>query len=192
MSAAKGKLTAKQARFVEQYLVDLNATQAAIRAGYSIKTAAVIGFENLRKPAIAAAVAERQTKESSKTGLRRERILREVEIMAHSCITDYVIDDAGKVELSEGAPADAMRAIKSIKRKRREWSDGKGDGHTVEVEVELTFWDKPGMVRLAGKHKGIEGFSERIEAPTNPEADVRVYTGLPPDDDDLPKGAAQA
>lgn len=42
-------LTAKQRRFVEEYLVDLNATQAAIRAGYSSKTAASIGEENLRK-----------------------------------------------------------------------------------------------------------------------------------------------
>ena len=46
-------LTAKQARFVEEYLIDLNATQAAIRAGYSEKTAAAVGHENLRKPKIA-------------------------------------------------------------------------------------------------------------------------------------------
>ncbi|MFR7383035.1 MAG: terminase small subunit, partial [[Clostridium] leptum] len=46
------KLTAKQQRFVDEYLIDLNATQAAIRAGYSEKTAFSIGTENLRKPLI--------------------------------------------------------------------------------------------------------------------------------------------
>lgn len=63
-------LTDKQRRFVEEYLVDLNATQAAIRAGYSKKTAGQIGDENLRKPEIAKAVQEEQ--ENLKTNpLRR-------------------------------------------------------------------------------------------------------------------------
>ena len=52
-------LTGKQQLFVEEYLIDLNATQAAIRAGYSVNTAEAIGFENLRKPKIAQAIAER-------------------------------------------------------------------------------------------------------------------------------------
>lgn len=55
-SPKKDDLTAKQRRFVSEYLKDMNATQAAIRAGYSAKTAKSIGQENLTKPAIAAAV----------------------------------------------------------------------------------------------------------------------------------------
>lgn len=53
------KLTAKQERFVQEYLIDLNATQAAIRAGYSKKTAGVIGVENLKKPYIREAIEEK-------------------------------------------------------------------------------------------------------------------------------------
>jgi phage terminase small subunit len=52
-------MTPKQTRFVEEYLVDLNATQAAIRAGYSVNTAKEIGYENLTKPHIRAKVDER-------------------------------------------------------------------------------------------------------------------------------------
>jgi phage terminase small subunit len=52
MKTKKGRLTPKQERFVQEYLVDLNATQAAIRAGYSRKTAYSIGEENLKKPDI--------------------------------------------------------------------------------------------------------------------------------------------
>jgi len=55
-----GKLTDKQAKFVEEYCVDLNATQAAIRAGYSEDTAGVIGYENLKKPYIKEAIHAKQ------------------------------------------------------------------------------------------------------------------------------------
>ena len=56
------KLTPKQSRFVEEYLIDLNATQAAIRAGYSEKRADAIGYENLRKPEIKEAIQNAQAK----------------------------------------------------------------------------------------------------------------------------------
>jgi len=55
-------LTPKQQRFVEEYLIDLNATQAAIRAGYSEKTAYSVGHENLKKPEIQKAIEEAQGK----------------------------------------------------------------------------------------------------------------------------------
>lgn len=53
------KLTAKQERFIQEYLIDLNATQAAIRAGYSKKSARQVGTENLSKPSIKQAIDER-------------------------------------------------------------------------------------------------------------------------------------
>ncbi len=60
-------MNSKQQRFVEEYLVDHNATQAAIRAGYSAKTAYSIGHENLKKPEIAAAIAAGEARLRSKT-----------------------------------------------------------------------------------------------------------------------------
>lgn len=71
-------LTAKQQRFVAEYLIDLNATQAAIRAGYSERTANVIGPENLAKPCIAAAVAEMQQQRVKRTEVDQDRIVREL------------------------------------------------------------------------------------------------------------------
>ncbi|SDG86127.1 Terminase small subunit [Pseudomonas flavescens] len=70
-------LTALQVRFVEEYLVDLNATQAAIRAGYSAKTAGVVGCENLTKPNIQAAIAEARQKQQERTEITADRVLRE-------------------------------------------------------------------------------------------------------------------
>lgn len=68
-------MTPKQQRFVEEYLVDLNASQAALRAGYSPRTAPKIGSENLHKPEVQAAVAKLAHKRSEKTGLTAERVL---------------------------------------------------------------------------------------------------------------------
>ena len=80
------ELTGKQKRFVEEYLCDLNATQAAIRAGYSAKTAEVVGYENLRKPQIAAAIQEETNKRSTRTEITADRVLREISHMALSLL----------------------------------------------------------------------------------------------------------
>ena len=70
------KLTPKQQRFVDEYLIDLNATQAAIRAGYSEKTAKEIGSENLTKPNIAKAIQEAQESLSNKTQLTVDMVVQ--------------------------------------------------------------------------------------------------------------------
>ena len=61
------RLTPREERFVGEYLIDLNATQAAIRSGYSAKSARQIGAENLSKPYIAAAIAEAQAERARRT-----------------------------------------------------------------------------------------------------------------------------
>lgn len=70
-------MTPKQQRFVDEYLADPNATQAAIRAGYSARTAEKIGSENLRKPEVAAAIAEAQRQRSERTAITADRVLAE-------------------------------------------------------------------------------------------------------------------
>lgn len=70
-------LTDKQQKFVDEYLVDLNATQAAIRAGYSAKTAAEMGYENLRKPQIVEAIAKARKDQQERTGITSDRVVRE-------------------------------------------------------------------------------------------------------------------
>jgi phage terminase small subunit len=71
-------LTTKQQRFAEEYLVDLNATQAAIRAGYSEKTAGSVGGENLKKPEIAAAIQLAMKKRSERTNVDADYVLRTI------------------------------------------------------------------------------------------------------------------
>ena len=76
------KLTAKQQRFVDEYLIDLNATQAAIRAGYSEKTAGQIGEQNLKKLEIQNTLTERMATRSERTTLNADQVLREIAAVA--------------------------------------------------------------------------------------------------------------
>ena len=86
-------LNAKQNRFVEEYLVDLNATKAAIRAGYSERTAEVIGYENLRKPQIQEAIQAAIEKRSERTEITQDKVVAELGKVAFAEAHDYTDAD---------------------------------------------------------------------------------------------------
>jgi phage terminase small subunit len=152
-------LEPKEQTFVAEYLVDLNGAAAARRAGYSDKSAAVLASRLLTKVNIAAAVQKAFAERAVRTGLTADRVLAELEALAFSNIAHYVVDIVnGKVDLADGAPRDAMRAVASITHKRIPIGE-----HDHIDEVTLKLWDKPGMLRLAGQHLGIEGFRTRVE-----------------------------
>lgn len=88
------KLTAKQEAFCQEYLIDLNAAQAAIRAGYSEKTAAVIGCENLTKPNIAEHIANLKAARSAKTAITAEYVLSSLHKVAERCMQEEAVTDS--------------------------------------------------------------------------------------------------
>ena len=90
-------MTPKQQRFVEEYLVDHNATQAAIRAGYSPKTAYSIGHENLKKPEIAAAIAAGEA-----------RLRRKMEVTVQSLTEE--LEEARALAMENGQASAAVQA----------------------------------------------------------------------------------
>jgi phage terminase small subunit len=71
-------MTPRQRRFVEEYLVDLNATYAARRAGYSARSASTTGYRLLQRSAVAAAVAEAQEKRAARTRVSADRVVTEL------------------------------------------------------------------------------------------------------------------
>ena len=83
------KLTPKQERFCEEYLIDLNATQAAIRAGYSEKTAREQAAQNLSKLNIQEKIAELKAERSKRTEITQDRVIKELAAMAFAKATDY-------------------------------------------------------------------------------------------------------
>lgn len=106
-------LTPKQERFVEEYLIDLNATQAAIRAGYSKKSAKLIGHENITKPDIAGAIQEAKEKRAARTEISQDRVLREYACVGFYDIGQFV-DENDKLLPIHEIPEDARRAICGI------------------------------------------------------------------------------
>ncbi len=103
------KLTPKQQRFVDEYLVDLNATQAAIRAGYSKNSARQIGEENLSKPVIAAAVAKakQERSEATKIDAKWDTVVKEI---VTSC-ADEVGGCEGELEKAEKQRAKELEQV---------------------------------------------------------------------------------
>lgn len=163
-------LTPKQIRFVQEYLLDLNGKQAAIRAGYSAKTAEVQASRLLRNAQVAQAVAEAQAKRAKEVGVEQNRVLEELAVVGFSSVQHYTVDDNGDVQLAEGVPASAWRALSSIKRKVT--VRGSGEEATITREVELRLWDKPATIRMCGQHLGM--FVERVGGPDGGPLDLRT------------------
>ena len=95
------KLTAKQEKFCNEYLIDLNATQAAIRAGYSHKTANRIAAENLSKPVIASYIQQQRQKTAEKAEITRDKIVNEYAKLAFFDIRKVLTIDGGLKDTTE-------------------------------------------------------------------------------------------
>jgi phage terminase small subunit len=104
-------MTPKQQRFVDEYLVDLNATQAAIRAGYSERTAYSIGEENLRKPEIKAAIQKAMDARSERTAVNADYVLTTITDTIERCKQARpVLDRKGEPVMVETPDGSLARA----------------------------------------------------------------------------------
>lgn len=124
--AKGGKLTPKQQRFVDEYLIDLNSTQAAIRAGYSAKTANVIGSENLAKPYIQSAVQQAQAKQQERTLITADAVLKNI------------IRISAKAEEMEKL-SDALKGNELLGRHLKMFTDKFESTEKTENKVEISF-----------------------------------------------------
>lgn len=170
-------LTDKQKRFCEEYFIDLNATQAAIRAGYSPKTAEQTASRLLRNVKVQEYIAKRQKELSRSTEITQERVIKELALIAFSNNADYahVVEKKMQVE-ADGALVDVLdkdgnpvmyRTVEPVlteelteEQKRALAVIKKGrDG------LEVKSCDKVKALELLGKHLGI--FTDKIEANVN-------------------------
>lgn len=140
----------KQTRFCEEYLIDLNATQAAIRAGYSPDTAGAIGAENLKKPQIQKAISKAMAARSRRTGVNGDRVVMELAKIAFVNAADVINADDATLK-STAAPED-LAAIQSIKVK---------DLGEMGMEREIRMADKLKALELLGRHLGL--FDDRLK-----------------------------
>lgn len=153
------ELTGKQQRFVEEYLIDLNATQAAIRAGYSEDSAGVIGYENLTKPYIQEAIAARRARISQKADVTTERVLKEFAKLAFLDIRK-VFDADGKLKPIQEMDDETAAAIAGLEVEDL-W-EGKGeDRERVGKLHKIKLSDKKAALDSIARHLGM--FVDRTE-----------------------------
>lgn len=150
-------MTKKQKRFVEEYLIDLNATQAAIRAGYSPDTAQQMGSENLSKPVIKNAIDKAIAERRRRTGINQDRVIQEIAKLAFLNPIDVI--DMDEATIKGEANRDDTACIASVKVKVIPGEDG----NITEREVKT--YDKLKALELLGKHLGM--FTDKLKMEGN-------------------------
>lgn len=141
----------RQWAFVQEYLIDLNATQAYVRAGYTctLKAAEANAIRLLRKDKVVAALQAEKAKRAERVHLCQDAVLEEIYLLSHSDITNYTIDPQGNVVLVPGVHKRAMRAVASLQKKITPTE------HGPQYETRIWLWNKPASVKMAGDHLGI-------------------------------------
>lgn len=145
----KKKLPPKQRRFVEEYLIDLNATQAAIRAGYSEKSAYAKGCE--LKVQLSSIITEAQEARSARTEITQDRVLQEESYIAFQSPRHF-FDDEGNLLSPHELPDEVARAISSF-----EVIELKGGGKKYKYRT----WSKGRSLERLGRHLGI--FNDKLK-----------------------------
>lgn len=170
-------LTDKQQRFVEEYMVDLNATQAAIRAGYSQDTAQQIGSENLSKLVIQEAIQLKQKELSEQTNISAQRILEEYAKIAFSDVRELFTPDNDLYDIRQlddntaAAVAFVQTDVISMQ--------GMPIGHSKKVKM----YDKLRALEALGKHIGLFE-KDNKQKQTEVVNHINLGTGIKPKEDE--------
>lgn len=162
------ELTAKQARFCEEYLIDLNATQAAIRAGYSPDTAHSTGWENLRKPEVAEFLAHLQAERSKATKIDAQWLLDRLAAEATADVNDIYYDDGRIRPISEWPMIFRQGLIAGIEVEEQYDYETSEDGKRGKKRIasgRVTKFKVDSRVKrleLIGRHIGVQAFRENV------------------------------
>jgi len=147
------KLNAKQKTFVEEYLIDLNATQAAIRAGYSEKTAYSIGSELLKKPEIQEAIALAMKARQERTQVTADMVVAELAKIGFSDLRNVLTAQGHLIDPPDWDD-DTAGAISSLEVVRTH-TPGEDKDAPIEYTHKIKVWDKNSALEKLGKHLGM-------------------------------------
>lgn len=154
-------LNLKQQRFVSEYLIDLNATQAAIRAGYSAKTAKQIGSRLLSHVDVSEAIERGQAKVAEKHGVTLESIVSELAKIGFANMNDYMrigADGDPSLDFSQ-LTRDQAAALCEVTVE--DFKDGRGEESRDVRRVKFKLSDKRAALVDLGKHLGM--FTEKVQ-----------------------------
>ncbi len=157
------KLNERQKRFCEEYVVSLNATEAAIKAGYSNKTrnaASVLGSKLLGSIHIQRYISQLQAKRQERVEITQDRVLLEIYRLAMVDVVDTIDPDTGSLKAIHDMPEPVRRAISSIEVD--EIYDGSGrDRQVIGHTRKIKFWPKDKSLEMLGRHLRL--FIDRLE-----------------------------
>ena len=156
------KLTPKQMRFVDEWLIDFNGKQAAIRAGYSAKTAEATAARLLRNVKVQAEISRRQKELQKRTEVSQDRVVKELARIAFSDMTDYAQVETRMIEKDDGTEvsyqAVALKETAELSAEQRAALAGiKQGANGIEVKLH----DKIKALELLGRHIGM--FTDKLE-----------------------------
>lgn len=135
------KLTLKQQRFVDEYIISGNATQAAIKAGYSKKTAKQSGAENLAKPYLKAAIEKRNAEIQSEKTADMTEVMEYLTSVMRGEQTESVATAKGVYEDVEVSAKDRIKAAELIGKRHGAWTDKREVTGGLEINVGVGDWD---------------------------------------------------
>ena len=169
-------LKAKQSCFVQEYLIDLNATQAAIRAGYSPRTADAIGLENLGKPAIKEAIAEAMKAREQRTHITQDRVLQELARLAF-CDLRKAFKDDGTLKLPKDIDDETAAALAGIDTTSTMAPGGDDEAPMSLVTKKIKTFDKGAALTLAMRHLGM--LNDKLTVDGTIKGSVKYSANMP-------------
>ncbi|WP_305828890.1 terminase small subunit [Pseudomonas aeruginosa] len=183
-------LTKKQRLFVDEYLLDLNATQAAIRAGYSTRRAAEIGYQLLQRPEVAQAIQAAMAERSKRTEVEADYVIRRLREIDEMDVLD-ILEDDGSFRSIRDWPRAWRQFLSGIEI--AELFEGRGDDRRIAGVLRKVKWpDKLRNLELLSRHVGTESASLDIELKRLEVAKKRAELKLleNPEDDAPPTSVA--
>ncbi|MGU1382765.1 terminase small subunit [Pseudomonas aeruginosa] len=154
-------LTAKQRLFVDEYLIDLNATQAAIRAGYSTRRATEIGYQLLQRPEVAQAIQAAMAERSKRTEVEADYVIRRLREIDEMDVLD-ILEDDGSFRPIRDWPRAWRQFLSGIEI--AELFEGRGDDRRIAGVLRKVKWpDKLRNLELLSRHVGTESAALDLE-----------------------------
>ncbi|CDI69830.1 Terminase small subunit [Limosilactobacillus fermentum L930BB] len=142
MSSITKRLTLKQQRFVDEYIISGNATQAAIKAGYSKKTANRIATENLSKPVIKTAIDQRNAEIQSEKTMDMQEVMELLASIARGETTEETVTNKGDVIETATRNSDKLKALELIGKRFGAWTDKKEISGTLDIDIGMGDYDE--------------------------------------------------
>ncbi|EPM9931010.1 MULTISPECIES: terminase small subunit [Pseudomonas] len=183
-------LTKKQRLFVDEYLIDLNATQAAIRAGYSTRRAAEIGYQLLQRPEVAQAIQAAMAERSKRTEVEADYVIRRLREIDEMDVLD-ILEDDGSFRSIRDWPRAWRQFLSGIEI--AELFEGRGDDRRIAGVLRKVKWpDKLRNLELLSRHVGTESAALDLELKRLDVAKKRAELKLleNPEDDAPPTSVA--